>query len=161
MIRWSWDCLTFITGIPILVRWHLVLGWAPFLFLIKHLQLTPHNLSMRVKYEMHWTKHYWVLGHFGPNEVKPGQALHETMKWLCETCSHLSSGRWFDIKMSSYLYRKFHCGDCKTILRPSCLNNGISYTGKTTSLYWIGALSSFQHGQIHSSLRPGDAYMHQ
>ena len=41
--------------------------------------------------------------------------------------------------MSSYQYRKSHCGD-KTILRPSYLHNGISYTGKTTSLYWIGAL---------------------
>ena len=41
--------------------------------------------------------------------------------------------------MSSYQYRKSHCGD-KTILRPSYLHNGISYTGKMTSLYWIGAL---------------------
>ena len=47
-------------------------------------------------------------------------------------------GPWFNIKMSSYRYRKSHCGD-KTILRPSYLHNGISYTGKTTSLYWIGA----------------------
>ena len=39
--------------------------------------------------------------------------------------------------MSSYQYGKSHCGD-KTILRPSYLHNGISYTGKTTSLYWIG-----------------------
>ena len=46
-------------------------------------------------------------------------------------------GTWFNIKMSSYQYRKSHCGD-KTILRPSYLHNGISYTGKTTSLYWIG-----------------------
>ena len=36
--------------------------------------------------------------------------------------------------MSSYQYRKPHCGD-KTILRPSYLHNGISYTGKMTSLY--------------------------
>ena len=35
-------------------------------------------------------------------------------------------------------YRKSHCGD-KTILWLSYLHNGISYTGKTTSLYWIGA----------------------
>ena len=49
------------------------------------------------------------------------------------------SGGWFNKKMSSYQYRKSHCGD-KTILRPSYLHNGISYTGKTTSLYWIGAL---------------------
>ena len=38
--------------------------------------------------------------------------------------------------MSSYQYRKSHCGD-KTILQPSYLHNGISYTGKMTSLYWI------------------------
>ena len=30
----------------------------------------------------------------------------------------------------------------KTFLRPSYLHNGISYTGKTTYLYWIGAQSS-------------------
>ena len=45
---------------------------------------------------------------------------------------------WFNIKMTSYQYRKSHCGD-KTILRPSYLHNGISYTGKRTSLYWIRA----------------------
>ena len=50
----------------------------------------------------------------------------------------LKSGGWFNIKMPSYQYRKSHCGD-KTILRPSYLHNGISYTGKTTSLYWIRA----------------------
>ena len=48
-------------------------------------------------------------------------------------------GPWFDMKMSSYQYRKSHYGD-KTILRPSYLHNGISYTGKMTSLYWIGTL---------------------
>ena len=50
-----------------------------------------------------------------------------------------TSGSRFNIKMTSYQYKKSHCGD-KTILRPSYLHNGISYTGKTTSLYWIGAL---------------------
>ena len=49
------------------------------------------------------------------------------------------SGPWFNKKMSSYQYRKSHCGD-ETILRPSYLHNGISYTGKTISLYWIRAL---------------------
>ena len=42
--------------------------------------------------------------------------------------------------MSSYQYRKSHCGD-KTILRPSYLHNRFFYTGKMTSLYWIRALS--------------------
>ena len=37
-------------------------------------------------------------------------------------------GPWFNIKMSSYQYRKSHCGD-KTIVRSSYLHKGISYTG--------------------------------
>ena len=45
---------------------------------------------------------------------------------------------WFNIKMSSYQYRKYHCGD-KTVVRSSYLHNGISYTGKMTYLYWIRA----------------------
>ena len=45
---------------------------------------------------------------------------------------------WFSIKMTSYQCRKSHCGD-KTILRPSYLYNGTSYTDKMTSLYWIKA----------------------
>ena len=40
----------------------------------------------------------------------------------------LWTGPWFNIKTSSYQYRKSHCGD-KTILRQSYLHNGISYTG--------------------------------
>ena len=48
-------------------------------------------------------------------------------------------GPWFNIKMSSYQYRKSHCGN-KTVVRSSYLHNGISYTGKMTSLYWFGPL---------------------
>ena len=48
-------------------------------------------------------------------------------------------GPRFNIKMSSYRYRKSHCGD-KTVVRSSYLHNGISYTGKMTSFYWIRAL---------------------
>ena len=40
--------------------------------------------------------------------------------------------------MPSYQYRKSHCGD-KTVVRSSHLHNGISCTGKMTSLYWIKA----------------------
>ena len=47
---------------------------------------------------------------------------------------------WFNIKMSSYQYKKSHCGD-KTVIRSSYLHNGISYTGKMSSLYWIRAQS--------------------
>ena len=56
--------------------------------------------------------------------------------WLSHTTPASASGDWFNIKMSSYQYRKSHCGD-KTVIRSSYLHNGNSYTGKTTSLYWI------------------------
>ena len=45
-------------------------------------------------------------------------------------------------KMSSYQYRKSHCGD-KTLVRSSYLHNGISYTGKMASLYWFSPLKSY------------------
>ena len=51
-------------------------------------------------------------------------------------------GPWFIIKISSYQYRKFYLVD-KTVVRSSYLHNGISYTGKMSSLYWIGALIAF------------------
>ena len=46
--------------------------------------------------------------------------------------------------MSSYQYRKSHCGD-KTVVRLSYLHNGISYTDKITSLYWISPLGILLH----------------
>ena len=55
------------------------------------------------------------------------------------TPSWVNYGPWFNIKIPSYQYRTSHCGG-KTILRPSYLHNGMSYTGKMASLYWIGAL---------------------
>ena len=55
---------------------------------------------------------------------------------------HRHQPPWFNIKKSSYQYRKSYYGD-KTILRLSYLHNGISYTGKTTSLYWIWAQKSY------------------
>ena len=62
------------------------------------------------------------------------------------------AGPWFNIKTSSYQYRKSHCGD-KTILRPSYLHNRISYTGKITSLYWIRALMG-KNGSSNHGVRP-------
>ena len=57
---------------------------------------------------------------------------------VCLGESHTPGPR-FNIKMSSYQYRKSHCGD-KTVVRSSYLHNGVSYTGKMKSLYWIRAL---------------------
>ena len=45
------------------------------------------------------------------------------------------------IRYKDHIFQVYevHCGD-KMILRPFYLHNGISYTGKMTSLYWIWAL---------------------
>ena len=62
--------------------------------------------------------------------------------WVCSSrLRPRPPGPRFNIKMSSYQYRKSHCGD-KTVVRSSYLHNGISYTGKTASLYWFSPLGS-------------------
>ena len=63
-----------------------------------------------------------------------GATLHVVYPVLSVPC-FLIPGPWFNIKISSQC-RKSHCGD-KTVVRSSYLHNGNSYTGKTTSLYWI------------------------
>ena len=68
-----------------------------------------------------------------PIDIKSEQ-IHTPGAWTFRS----RPGPWFNIKMSSYQYRKSHCGD-KTVVRSSYLHNGISYTGKMSSLYWIGA----------------------
>ena len=60
------------------------------------------------------------------------------------TMGESCTGPQFNIEMSSYQYRKSHCGD-KTVVRSSNLHNGISYTGKMTSLYWIRAQDSWDY----------------
>ena len=55
---------------------------------------------------------------------------------------------WYDIKMSSYWYRKSHCGN-KLILLLSYLHNVISYTGKT-SLYWTWKIPLQTYGELRS-----------
>ena len=63
----------------------------------------------------------------------------------------LKTGPCFNIKMSSYQYRKSHCGD-KTILRPSYLHKRISYTGKMISLYCIWAQMIINSRWLHAPL---------
>ena len=68
-----------------------------------------------------------------------GSSVVSVLWYLCEISSlgnlkEVPAGPWFNIKMSSYQYRKSHCGD-KTVVRSSYLHNGISYTGKMIFLY--------------------------
>ena len=61
-------------------------------------------------------------------------------------------GPRFNIKMSSYQYRKSHCGD-KTVVRSSYLHNGISFTGKMASLYWFSPLVTTSRGTAITMVR--------
>ena len=72
--------------------------------------------------------------------------VHMMTSWQRDTSS--ITGPWFNIEMSSYQYRKSHCGD-KTVVRSSYLHNGISYTGKMSSLYWIEALVFCEQSNGH------------
>ena len=82
----------------------------------------------RIKPMFYWTHGLWghIVSKIAWNEYK----------WFTGTRAAI---QYKKIQMASYQYRKSDCGD-KTILWLSYLHNGISYTGKTTSLYWIGAL---------------------
>ena len=69
-----------------------------------------------------------------------GTSVTDHMNGWVQRDTEWIAGPWFKMKMSSYQYRKSYCGD-KTVVRSSYLHNGISYTGKMTSLYWFGTLS--------------------
>ena len=89
-----------------------------------------------------------VDSRFAPNQWETALLCKDVSHWLgaslesalvCTTLGLtlvLKPGPWFNIKMPSYQYRKFHCGD-KTVVRSSYLHNGISYIGKLATLYWI------------------------
>ena len=91
------------------------------------------------------------MGYMGQNHGRQEETHHPTHRFrrlfylnndLMEQPTwaiHCDLGGRFNVKMSSYQYKKSQCGD-KTILRPSYLHNGICYTGKIISLYWIRAL---------------------
>ena len=74
-----------------------------------------------------------------PGQVDVSDVNLHTVIGPCTVHLRKRAGPCFNIKMPSYQYRKSHCGD-KTVVRSSYLHNGISYTGKMASLYWIRAL---------------------
>ena len=101
-----------------------------------------------------------ILQQYSRRNLRMDKWLYPTLYWVCDYLSKLGGwppGPRFNIKMTSYQYRKSHCGD-KTILRPSYLHNGISYTGKMTSLYWIRAQGDVVHWS--SCSRMTDLFTH-
>ena len=63
------------------------------------------------------------------------------------------------INLSSYQYGQSYCGD-KVVVGSSYLHNGISYTGKTTSLIFI-ELASYSHPHPHPHLAAPSNYLKQ
>ena len=53
-------------------------------------------------------------------------------------------GHQFNVKTMSYQYRKSHCGD-KILQKMVSFPNRISYTGKTSSLYWFRTRDVFNN----------------
>ena len=89
---------------------------------------------------MHWRRlaiSSWV--------VRTWQWLSTINPWWKR--SQQIPGPWFNIKMSSYQYRKSHCGD-KTAVRSSYVHNWIFYTDKMSSLYWIRALGGISQPHL-------------
>ena len=84
----------------------------------------------------------WIAWYSKTRTVIINTSSHrwDTLALAPVLCQHQSSylwpGPWFYIKMSSYQCRKSHCGD-KTVVRSSYLHNGIFFTRKMASLYWI------------------------
>ena len=91
----------------------------------------PHHSTLPYPYPWN-VKYVWLL------PVLSGLNLDHRLDPLPKDVMKHTGPR-FNIKMSSYKYRKSHRGD-KTVVRSSYLNNGISYAGKMTSLYWSRAL---------------------
>ena len=110
----------------------------------KTVQWLKQNINQNVKSQRHPITHPQVS--YGLSIMRIWDKIDHVIMALNCIEQILSSGPQFNIKMPSYQYRKSHCGD-KTVVRSSYLHNGISYTGKTTSLYWIRA-------QVNASVEP-------
>ena len=82
--------------------------------------------------------HYEEPGHQQPGYWPSTPSIFQPPHQRSQLMKGLMPGPWFNIKMSSYQYRKSHYKD-KTVVR-SYLHNGISYTGKMASLYWVSPL---------------------
>ena len=93
---------------------------------------------------------WYLISHVKSLKLIKGRVLIDESEWGG------NPGPRFNIKMSSYRYRKSHCGD-KTVVRSSYLHNGISYTGKMTSFHWIRAqvmslyVAGLHHDAVNSS----------
>ena len=99
-------------------------------------QITYHQVNSKDPGQFSWTIRSSELGDGLLNSwfVIGWEEWSDPQSWFVKP----DPGGLFDIKRSSYQYRKFHSWDM-TSLWPPHPQTGISYSGKTTSLYWIRA----------------------
>ena len=76
------------------------------------------NICKLLSNFLSWATSQWVSREYTVTIIRETQ--HSVFNW-----------GWFNINISSYQYRKSHCGD-KMIFQLSYLHNGSSYTGNTT-----------------------------
>ena len=94
------------------------------------------NLALGGRWQADHNGHYHAKTRDNNGTTLRGDmALTERGAAKIEVKHKKNAGPWFNVKMSSYQYRKSHCED-KTAVRSSYLHNGISYGGKMSSLYW-------------------------
>ena len=132
-------------GFPVLVRCHLYIESGPRAKVCLCLQFSVSTCCVtchrKIRYRPIMMLSYFpdVLLFFSKCEVLQSSDSFVSFCATVPCAAWFPSGPRFNIKMTPYQYRKSHCGD-KTVMRSSYLHNGISYTGKRTYLYWIGAL---------------------
>ena len=116
-------------------------------------QHTKHqNTHHPSQHSIHNSTHHPSQHHYTPYITTHKPLLQQTTTITTNTKYHKSrhhntqqlSGSRFKM---SYQYMKSHCGD-KTVVRSSYLHNGVFYTGKTASLYWIGPLQDTGDGKV-------------
>ena len=126
-----------------------VMSWAVCNILISHLSTGFEDLHKTRRWYCHALSNIWKKLSWWRHDLDTHSIL--LSKALCRDWK--APGPRFNIKMSSYQYRKSHCGD-KTVVRSSYLHNGISYTGKMSSLYWIRALLPMDSQHINDEFWP-------
>ena len=121
-----------------LSNWHNGLSLSIYWYispLVKGTSLNPIDATCTIFGSIHSD----IYGKFGSTQhrVNSKESHRGVVEILSEGVYYPTRG-WLIISMLHHHYRKYHYRDM-TILRPSCLNKGISYIGNMTSSYWTGA----------------------
>ena len=90
---------------------------------------TRYHFVTEVCTRVHISVTKWCIVRYGTGAMwdlwagSIGASAGMMLTYLSRYISVSASGAWFNIKMSSYQYRKSHCGD-KTVVRSSYLHKG-------------------------------------